>query len=189
MTLRLNGSTSGYSEIDAPAIAGDQLFTLPSTGGTLDRINRAGNILQVVNSQTASYASGATTIPIDDTIPQNTEGVEFLTATITPTSASSKLYILVQAVHGIVNATWVVGALFQDSTVNALNSAVDYISSGGTTSIVNLSHFMTSGTTSTTTFKYRAGAGTGNIYLNGNNSTRLLGGATISSITILEIAA
>jgi len=33
--LRLNGSTSGYSQIDAPAVAGDQTFTLPGTGGTI----------------------------------------------------------------------------------------------------------------------------------------------------------
>jgi hypothetical protein len=32
--LRLTGSTSGYSQLDAPAIAGDQTFTLPGTGGT-----------------------------------------------------------------------------------------------------------------------------------------------------------
>jgi len=48
--LRLTGSTSGYSQIDAPAVAGDQTFTLPGTGGTLDRLNRAGNVLQVVNA-------------------------------------------------------------------------------------------------------------------------------------------
>jgi hypothetical protein len=28
MSLRLNGFTSGYSEIEAPAVAGDQTFTL-----------------------------------------------------------------------------------------------------------------------------------------------------------------
>jgi len=35
MSLRLNGSTSGYSEIVAPAVAGDQTFTLPTTGGNV----------------------------------------------------------------------------------------------------------------------------------------------------------
>ena len=33
--LRLNGTTSGYSEITAPAVAGDQTFTLPTSGGTI----------------------------------------------------------------------------------------------------------------------------------------------------------
>lgn len=35
MSLRLNGSTSGYSEIVAPAVAGDQTFTLPTAGGNV----------------------------------------------------------------------------------------------------------------------------------------------------------
>ena len=34
--------------------------------------------LQIVNSQTGAVATGTTTIPFDDTIPQNTEGTEFL---------------------------------------------------------------------------------------------------------------
>jgi len=34
-TLRLRGSTSGYSELQAPAVAADQTFILPTTGGTL----------------------------------------------------------------------------------------------------------------------------------------------------------
>ena len=33
--LRLNGATSGYSELAAPDVAGDQTFTFPATGGTL----------------------------------------------------------------------------------------------------------------------------------------------------------
>lgn len=34
-SLRLNGSTSGFSEITAPDVAGDQTFTLPAVGGNL----------------------------------------------------------------------------------------------------------------------------------------------------------
>ena len=33
--LRLNGKTSGYSQLAAPDKAGDQTFTFPTTGGTL----------------------------------------------------------------------------------------------------------------------------------------------------------
>jgi hypothetical protein len=35
MTLRLNGSTSGYIEIDAPAVAGTTALTFPATTGTV----------------------------------------------------------------------------------------------------------------------------------------------------------
>lgn len=34
MTLRLNGSTSGYTEIDAPAVAGSNTLVLPGGNGT-----------------------------------------------------------------------------------------------------------------------------------------------------------
>jgi hypothetical protein len=86
--LRLTGSTSGYSELTPPAIAGDQTFTLPGTGGTLDRLERAGNILQVVN---ATYSTGTT----NSTDVYADTG---LTASITPTSASSKIMVLVNQV-------------------------------------------------------------------------------------------
>ena len=36
--IRLNGSTSGFSELQAPDVAGDQIFMLPETGGTLATI-------------------------------------------------------------------------------------------------------------------------------------------------------
>jgi hypothetical protein len=41
--LRLNGATSGYSELQAPDVAGDQTFTLPSVGGELVTSTNAVN--------------------------------------------------------------------------------------------------------------------------------------------------
>jgi hypothetical protein len=37
MTIRLNGSTSGYVEIDAPAVAGSNTLILPGGNGTADQ--------------------------------------------------------------------------------------------------------------------------------------------------------
>ena len=48
MTLRLNGSTSGYTEIDAPAVAGNNTITFPTTSGTA-----------VVNGANSAIVSGA----------------------------------------------------------------------------------------------------------------------------------
>ena len=42
MALRLRGSTSGYAEIDAPAVAGDVTLTLPATTGTIRTTNPSG---------------------------------------------------------------------------------------------------------------------------------------------------
>ena len=47
MTIRLNGSTSGYTEIDAPAVAGNNSITFPATSGTA-----------VVNGANSAIVSG-----------------------------------------------------------------------------------------------------------------------------------
>ena len=42
MTLRLNGSTSGYTEIDAPAVAGSNTLVLPTGAGSASQVVRNG---------------------------------------------------------------------------------------------------------------------------------------------------
>lgn len=42
MTLRLNGSTSGYAEIDAPAVAGSNTLLLPGSNGSAYQFLRNG---------------------------------------------------------------------------------------------------------------------------------------------------
>lgn len=42
MTLRLNGSTSGYVEIDAPATAGSNTLVLPTGNGSANQILKNG---------------------------------------------------------------------------------------------------------------------------------------------------
>lgn len=42
MTLRLNGSTSGYTEIDAPAVAGNNSIALPTGNGSAYQVLRNG---------------------------------------------------------------------------------------------------------------------------------------------------
>jgi len=80
----------------------------------------AGSVVQVVNTTSVAVATGTTTIPLDDTIPQNNEGTEFLTLAITPTNASNKLKIEVSGLWGTsADTNWVILALFQDSTANA----------------------------------------------------------------------
>jgi hypothetical protein len=42
MSLRLNGSTSGYTEIDAPAVAGSNTLVLPTGAGSAYQVMRNG---------------------------------------------------------------------------------------------------------------------------------------------------
>jgi hypothetical protein len=65
MALRLNGSTSGYVEIDAPAVAGDNTLALPSTpNGSLVALDSSGKLL--VGTDTAPSAVGP--LQIVDTV-------------------------------------------------------------------------------------------------------------------------
>lgn len=149
-----------------------------------------GKVVQVVHSQTGAMATGTTTIPADNTIPQNTEGTEFMSATITPTSASNKL--LIEVTFNVASNTasrQIVGALFQDTTASAL-AAVSNFSPATTNTMIQmvLRHEMTAGTTSATTFKFRAGpSAAATLTFNGVNGAGWFGGVTASSIRITEI--
>jgi hypothetical protein len=145
-----------------------------------------GKIVQVVNTSTGAFASGTTITVSDDTIPQKTEGDEYFTLAITPTNSSNKLIITVLAQMSSSASTNLTYALFQDTTANALSSAFLKHAAGYVIQPHNLIHYMTAGTTSSTTFKFRAGGQGGTNYLNGDGS-REHGGVMESSMTIMEI--
>jgi hypothetical protein len=148
-----------------------------------------GSLLQTVSTETGAVATGTTIIPNDDTIPQITEGNEYMTCLITPKSATSRLIIEV-VWTGSFNATGhFFAALFQDATANALAASGSYISTAVGLTTVHFKHVMTSGTTSATTFRVRAGSGgAGTTTFNGFSGTRTLGGVMASSIVINEVA-
>jgi hypothetical protein len=150
----------------------------------------SGACVQVVNTQTGAVNTGSTAIPVDDTIPQNTEGVEFMTLAVTPTNASNKLKIdVVIFLTSASGGKWLTAALFQDSTANALATQSHFNYGVGTAgNCLVFSFYMTAGTTSATTFKVRAGChDTTTVTFNGQSGGRLWGGACISSITITEL--
>lgn len=151
-------------------------------------VRAVGQPVQVVNTQTGSMTTGATTIPYDDTIPQITEGNEFMTLAITPTNASNKLRIDVVFNGSVANATnRIIVALFQDSTANALAVSMTELSATTMVGNVKFTHYMTAGTTSATTFRVRAGSSVGTITFNGSGGASLFNGTLASSITITEI--
>jgi hypothetical protein len=113
-----------------------------------------------------------------------------MTLSITPQSTSNLLKI-----ETVFNCSQNLGspnitvALFQDSTADALAAVGENISTN-TTTPVSFTHIMTAGTTSSTTFKIRAGlVGAATLTFNGNNGTRLYGGVLASSIVITEFKA
>jgi hypothetical protein len=187
----LTGSTgTGKMVLDTSPTLASPALTTPALGTVASGNVTActGAVAQVVSTITGALATGTTTIPYDDTIPQITEGDQYMTLAITPRSATSKLLIeVVWCGASSVNNNFVV-ALFQDATANALAVVESLTGAIGGGVNMYLKYVMTSGTTSSTTFRVRAGGnGAGTTTFNGQGGARLYGGTSASSIVITEV--
>lgn len=173
--------------------AGDTCIAISEGSGNwrivnYQRFSTIQKVIQRANFQTGSFATGTTQIPADDTIPQITEGDEYMTLSFTPKSATSILVI--EAVAFLSNSAQgsMAVSLFQDANVNALKTSAAILSAAFIATIPLL-HTMVSGTTSATTFRIRAGLSSGGTTtFNGQSGGRLYGGTSGSSITITEYA-
>jgi len=160
--------------------------------GEYGELATPGIVVQMVNTQTGAVATGTTILPYDNTIPQITEGDQYMTLGITPKHADNILTIVV---HGswstrVDNETLSV-ALFVGTTANALAAVAYYESGIDVLGPVSFQHRVVAGVTSALTFRVRAGAygagtGAGTTTFNGDNALRKLGGVCSSSITITE---
>lgn len=166
--------------------------SVSSTAAELNLLDTAiTSVIQVVNTQIGAVATGTTVMVQDDTIPQKTEGDEYMTLAITPKSVTNvlKIEVCVHFACSIANTRTFI-ALFQDTTASAL-AAGGCAGSGAANAMVhgNLTHYMAAGTTSETTFKVRLGPEAGTLTFNGQGGSRLFGGVLASSITITEFKA
>jgi hypothetical protein len=183
-----NASGTGVFTVASPNSNVDRVLTLPDVSGTVDTLQRSGNVIQVVNFQTGAVATGTTVMPVDDTIPQITEGDEYMTLAITPTNANNILIIDVFATLSTdVDNPHILAALFVGATANAL-AAVHYFNHAtDTIQVVSFKHRVIAGVTSALTFRVRGGiAEVGTTTFNGYAGGRRLGGSLSSSITITE---
>jgi hypothetical protein len=191
MSIVLLGSTSGSCTLQEQAIAGTTTLTLPTTSGTVltDTSPKAGNVIQVVQATTQTIVINSTTTYADSG----------LTASITPTSSSSKVLVLVSqsfyltigtgsSQYGgfqIVRNSTAIYTPAQDGT-----SSFDYgVGVGNSTSVSLFTRYSacyldSPATTSATTYKtqmriYYPTSG-GAIYAQNSNGT--------SSIILMEVA-
>jgi hypothetical protein len=181
MSLILQGSTSGSVTLQEPAVAGTTVLTLPAVSGTVLTTTspKAGNVIQVVSATTTTTVSVSNSTFVDTT----------LTATITPTSATSKILVLVSQ-NGMRKlagqALDDIGIkLFRDSTLIA-QPAVFTAFTGTSLAFYglscSLSYLDSPATTSATTYKTQIANpdGSGAVSTQANNEN--------STITLMEIA-
>lgn len=147
-----------------------------------------GGVIQLQRLATGAVSTGAGTIPFDDSIPVSaSEGDEYMSKAITPTSAANILSIETELSLANNSSQQMSSYLHQDSG-NALAVASMQAAGAGLAVRIHIQHEMLSGTTSSTTFKVRAGAsGGGTTTFNGSAAGRLFGGVNNSYLKVTEI--
>jgi hypothetical protein len=144
-------------------------------------------IVQFKYVSTGSFFSCNTVTPLDDSVPQQSEGNEILTLAITPTNANNYLYIKFVTATTVSTATGIV-AIFQDAGADALASAFMNSPTNSCRS-TSITYAKIAGTTSSTTFKVRIGPTTSTVGVNGFTGGRLFGGVNSTVLSITEVLA
>ena len=152
----------------------------------------SGSIVKSVYSENSAFTSTNAVIPFDDTIPQNTEGIEILSASITPISSSNKIRVRVSlytgaGVNGSVTGIF---SVFRDSISNALFATSKYNAASYQTNHIEFEFYDLPSSVSPITYKVRIGtnASTEPITINGTNS-RKFGGVARCTLVLEEIKA
>jgi len=153
----------------------------------------SGGIIQIVRTNFVDFYSNTSLIPLDDTIPQITEGGEITTATITPTSSSNK--ILISVVMQVANdnaGNLSTIALFRNSVSDALAASwARTIAANNPNSPMTIEYLDSPATTSPVTYRVRGGYSAGSsstFQVNGGSGARYFGGALTSGITLMEVS-
>lgn len=148
----------------------------------------SGKLVQRVYATYTTQTNTSTTVPNDTSIPQNTEGAETVTGSITPTNASNIIRVTCRAPVSGNAAGFVVLALFVDSTADALavTGAACQNNVLGTGVLV---YEVVAGSTSARTYKLRVGPDASTLttaYINRTSGTALYGGAVVYHSMIIE---
>jgi len=132
MTIRLNGSTSGYTQLDSPAVGGNNTLVLPTGNGTSGQVlttngsgalswtGAGGKILQVAQA-TYSTSTNINTSTFTDT---------GLSISITPTSSSNKIMVMInQQVRNAAPNPSTLGCRLR--LLRGSTNIIDFSNSGG----------------------------------------------------------
>lgn len=152
---------------------------------------RPGDVVKERIQVNNSLATGATVIPFDDTIPQNTEGVQFMTVPLAPASIGSVIEVEAMAILSASIATpTLTVALFEGAATSAFAAAdMDPSGAGYINEVTVLGRLLASSLLSTS-YTLRAGTfAAGTTTFNGTAGARKFGGKANSFIRAREIMA
>jgi hypothetical protein len=186
--------------LETGSVISDLVITNPTAGDPTsqgdDHLRLLKTVLKgtplIIDRATAEYTSNAdltVAIPLDDTIPQVTEGTQILSVSITPKSTTNKVRVRFQGQVIANGALNLIGALFLNGGANAVRTAyTTNAGSGGFATELVLEYEHTPGATSAQTYTLRVGSHTGAaIRLNGSHTGRYFGGTSAATLIAEEI--
>jgi hypothetical protein len=147
--------------------------------------------IQTVRTQLGAVISGATAIPADDTIPQNTEGTQAYSLSIVTSSAANVLDVsgTCFATHNTGGGNYIIGALFVDTVANAVAAVHDYKTTDGTGACLPMRAQLLASAIAAVKMRFGNSAGA-TTYLNGiSGGGRVYGGVAGSFLQVEEIMA
>lgn len=156
----------------------------------------SGNVVQQVYSEIGTVINASGTIPIDNTIPQSSEGTQLRSLSISPSSLSN--FLLIEASGYVIQANqeWTAAALFQTggggSSSNAIATAmVHWLSVGlpnGSGSSWKIRRRIAVPALGSLTFTVRGGSTVApSTWGGGSGSVNLYGGTSYTTFSITEI--
>lgn len=154
---------------------------LPGGGKVVQQVRNRTNTIITCNAGTPAYVNS---------IPQQTEGVEVITVSISPANTANILWIEFSG-WGAGSQMQLITALFKDSDPDAI--AVSHILdlwqfASGQELPTYLNHYLLAPSTAPQTYKIRIG-GSGTWFVNGNSvGAAVFGGVGYANLTITEIA-
>lgn len=145
-------------------------------------------ILQVAHVRNDAYGSTLGAVPLDDSAPTTSETTVIATISgFVPKSATSKLVILASVPVYLTSAGTATVGVYLDSASTPFQMTAATINASylGTIPLVMV---LDAGSTAARTYTLRCGGNT-TVYINGNNTARLFGGASAVVFTVIELKA
>ena len=148
----------------------------------------AGSVIQTQYAEYLANSNLTVTIPVDDTIPQNTEGTQVVSATITPVFITSRILVRFQGVFSCSAVTTCAAALFRDAAVAALCATAVTEDAINYRRILSFEYLDSPSSTSALSYKVRVGPGAAStLRMNGTTASREFGGVERTTLTLQEI--
>jgi len=153
-------------------------------------VGGSGSIVKTVYTQSDTFATMTGAFPVDDTIPQVSEGTQILSATIAPSVAGNLIRVRL-SLYGSVNSavTITVAVFISGFGPDAQHAFGTTVPTANHTVNMNCEYTQLTSSTSPLTFTVRIGPSSGTLSLNGLNGTRRYGGKAKCSLVLEEIRA